>query len=65
MLDILAPLSWNSAIGGGDRPVVVIGGEALRVTAGQVVLMPANAPRAVNARGQFKMLLTMLKGESE
>lgn len=44
---------------------VVIGGEAHDVAAGQVVLMPANVPHAVNAPQSFKMLLVMLKGEVE
>lgn len=44
---------------------VVIGGEPMDVAAGQVVLMPANVPHAVNANESFKMLLVMLKGEGE
>jgi len=31
--------------------------------AGQVVLMPADVPHAVNAPRRFKMLLTMLRGQ--
>jgi quercetin dioxygenase-like cupin family protein len=38
-----------------------IGGEPVVARAGQAVLMPANVPHAVKARGAFKMLLTMIK----
>jgi quercetin dioxygenase-like cupin family protein len=41
---------------------LTIGGESVVAKTGQVVLMPANIPHAVNAVRQFKMLLTMLKG---
>jgi quercetin dioxygenase-like cupin family protein len=40
---------------------LVIGGNELHVTSGQMVIMPANVPHAVRARHKFKMLLTMLK----
>ena len=40
---------------------LTIGGEAVRATAGQIVVMPANVPHAVKAPTQFKMLLTMLR----
>jgi quercetin dioxygenase-like cupin family protein len=32
------------------------------LSAGQSIIMPANIPHAVHAIGQFKMLLTMIKG---
>ncbi len=38
-----------------------IAGEEHRVSAGQVILMPANVPHAVQAPVAFRMLLTMLK----
>lgn len=41
---------------------LTIGGKSVRAKAGDVVLMPANVPHAVNATERFKMLLTMLKG---
>ena len=41
---------------------LTIGGEAVPVRAGEIVLMPANVPHAVTARKRFKMLLTMLRG---
>ena len=44
---------------------IVIGGNPLKVSAGQVVLMPANVPHAVNARQEFKMLLTMFKADRD
>lgn len=41
---------------------LTIGGKMVVARAGEVVLMPANVPHAVNATTRFKMLLTMLKG---
>ena len=41
---------------------LTIGGEKILARAGEVVLMPANIPHAVNALRRFKMLLTMIKG---
>jgi hypothetical protein len=32
------------------------------VSSGQMIIMPANIPHAVNARKRFKMLLIMIKG---
>jgi quercetin dioxygenase-like cupin family protein len=40
---------------------VTIGGEPLRLVAGQIVIMPADVPHAVKATGRFKMLLTMIR----
>ena len=40
---------------------LTIGGEKLRVSAGQIVLMPADVPHAVNAVKRFKMLLIMIR----
>ncbi|HNO80075.1 MAG TPA: cupin domain-containing protein [Phycisphaerae bacterium] len=42
---------------------IVINGASHEVAAGQVVLMPANIPHAVNAKQRFKMILTMFKNE--
>jgi len=39
-----------------------IGGETVPAVAGQTVLMPANVPHGLTARGRFKMLLTMIRG---
>ena len=41
---------------------LTIGGEAVLARTGDVVLMPADIPHAVNAVKRFKMLLTMLRG---
>ena len=40
---------------------VVIGGEPFHVGRGQMILMPADVPHAVNAGKRFKMMLTMLR----
>ena len=40
---------------------LTIGGKKLNATSGQMVVMPANVPHAVQARQKFKMLLTMLR----
>jgi quercetin dioxygenase-like cupin family protein len=42
---------------------VVIGGTPVRVGRGETVLMPASVSHAVKARGPFKMLLAMVRGE--
>lgn len=40
---------------------LVIGGKALTAHTGDVVLLPAGVPHAVNATRRFKMLLTMVR----
>lgn len=40
---------------------ITIGGEDQRVTAGQMIIMPANVPHALRAVGRFKMLLVMVR----
>lgn len=40
---------------------VIINGSKYRLTAGQMIVMPANVPHAVSAPEQFKMILTMIK----
>jgi quercetin dioxygenase-like cupin family protein len=40
---------------------LTIGGSAVPAAAGQLVIMPANVPHAVEATKRFKMLLTMLR----
>lgn len=42
---------------------LTIGGKPVLAEAGQLVVMPANVPHAVDAVSQFKMLLTMLRAE--
>jgi len=41
--------------------LVTIAGTAVMLRAGEMVLMPANAPHAVHAPSRFKMLLTMIR----
>jgi len=40
---------------------LIIGGEQVIVSEGQLAVMPADIPHAVNANERFKMLLTMIK----
>jgi quercetin dioxygenase-like cupin family protein len=40
---------------------ITIGGRELKLTAGQLVIMPANIPHSVAADEQFKMLLIMIR----
>jgi quercetin dioxygenase-like cupin family protein len=40
---------------------IVISGKPFRLQAGEIVLLPANEPHAVNAVSKFKMLLTMIR----
>jgi quercetin dioxygenase-like cupin family protein len=42
---------------------ITIAGKPCRVEAGQMVIMPANIPHALRAEEQFKMMLTMMRGE--
>ena len=40
---------------------LTIGGEAVKVTGGQIVIMPAGVAHSVKAAEKFKMLLTMIR----
>jgi len=40
---------------------LTIGGEDVRVLAGEIIIMPANVPHCVTAEERFKMLLTMIR----
>lgn len=40
---------------------IVISGKAFRLSAGEMILMPANEPHAVKAVKRFKMILTMIR----
>jgi quercetin dioxygenase-like cupin family protein len=40
---------------------ITIGGAPLLVSAGEMVLMPANQPHALMARARFTMILTMIR----
>ncbi len=41
---------------------ITIAGQPFTVKAGEIIIMPANQPHAVNAVRRFKMLLTMIRG---
>lgn len=43
------------------RAQLTIGGAPVKADAGELVLMPANVPHALQAEQRFKMLLVMLK----
>ena len=40
---------------------IIINNESHDVNKGEMIIMPANIPHAVNAKKQFKMLLIMIK----
>jgi len=40
---------------------LTIGGKCITVSAGRLIIMPANVPHAVAADEKFKMLLTMIR----
>lgn len=40
---------------------ITIGGNAVRASAGKMVVMPANVPHALQATKRFKMLLTLIR----
>ena len=40
---------------------LTIGGQGVRVSVGDIIIMPANVPHAVAAEEKFKMLLTMIR----
>ena len=40
---------------------ISINGSSHLLHDGEIIVMPANIPHAVQARGRFKMLLTMIK----
>ena len=41
---------------------LLIGGVTVPAVEGETVLMPADVPHGLTARGRFKMLLTMIRG---
>lgn len=41
--------------------LLMIGGRKIPVSAGQIIIMPANVPHAVMAQEKFKMLLIMIR----
>jgi quercetin dioxygenase-like cupin family protein len=42
--------------------LITIGGESQTVRSGQMIIMPANVPHALQAEKAFKMLLVMIRG---
>ncbi len=42
---------------------ITIGGETQKVTAGEMLVMPANIPHALHAAQRFKMLLVMIRSQ--
>ncbi len=40
---------------------VTVGGQTIRAQSGDLVLIPANSPHALNAVRPFKMMLTMIR----
>ena len=42
---------------------ITIGGDPQTVATGEMVIMPANVPHALQAKEKFKMLLVMIRGE--
>jgi len=55
-----APFDAVAHVLEGDADVT-IAGTPIKVSAGEMVLMPANQPHAVSARTRFKMILTMIR----
>ena len=41
---------------------ITIGGDARTVSSGEMIIMPANVPHALQAEKAFKMLLVMIRG---
>lgn len=42
---------------------VTVGGEAKRVCAGELIVLPANVPHSLDAVERFKMVLVMVRSE--
>lgn len=40
---------------------IILSGKSHRLAAGEVIILPANEPHAVNAAGRFKMMLVMIR----
>ena len=56
-----APFDAMMTVIDGD-PEIIIDGQPHYPKAGDVLIMPANHPHAVNAATRFKMMLTMIRG---
>lgn len=55
-----APFDAVAHVLEGEADITIVG-ISHKVSAGEMVLMPANQPHAVSARTRFKMLLTMIR----
>jgi quercetin dioxygenase-like cupin family protein len=55
-----APFDAILAVTDGEAEVT-IGGKPFTVGTGEMIIMPANIPHAVNAKKRFRMTLTMIK----
>jgi len=55
-----APFDAMVLVADGEAEIV-ISGKANRVSAGQMIVMPANEPHALRAVERFKMLLIMIR----
>ena len=55
-----APFDAIAQIIDGDAEII-ISGEKFNLKDGQMIIMPANEPHALNAIKQFKMMLIMIK----
>ena len=42
---------------------VIISGTSYQLEPGEMIIMPANEPHALNAKGRFKMMLVMIRGD--
>ncbi|RPH52129.1 MAG: cupin domain-containing protein [Desulfobacteraceae bacterium] len=47
----------------GGKAEITIGGKPKTVKAGEMIIMPAGIPHALNAVERFKMLLIMIRGK--
>lgn len=57
-----APFNAMVHIMDGDAVIIIDGNEHM-LSNGEFIIMPANIPHSVDARSQFKMLLTMIKSK--
>jgi quercetin dioxygenase-like cupin family protein len=53
------------AYGVDGKAAITIGGKENRLSAGEMIVMPADVPHSVRAEGDFKMLLVMIKGKEK
>lgn len=56
-----APFDAMVQIMEGEEAIIIIDGIEHNLSSGEFIIMPANIRHGVEARSQFKMLLTMIK----